>query len=254
MLILAALDQVNGGNGIARAVAAVCSVPEVVSHRGYGAPGAENTVRAFRDALEAGSEEVELDVHFTKDHQPVLMHDATVDRTTTGTGPVSGMTLSRFRALRTVDGEPPATLAEALELVRDSGGRTLVDLKEIPDAQDLRSLAGEYRRLDAYRWASLMSFSLPALRAVKSIPAHQGLLSRSAPSVSLARRFTFVGVRYDVLSRALAREYAAAGVAVYAWTPNDSGTWERLAGYDVQRVITDETPAYLAWAEARCEP
>lgn len=231
---------------------AICSAPGVVSHRGYQGAGPENTIRAFEGALDAGSDEVELDVHFTKDHHPVLMHDATVDRTTTGTGRVAHMTLARFRALRTADGERPATLAGALEAVRGRGGRVLIELKQVPDAQDLRSLRGQYRRLGAYRWARLMSFSRTALRAVASIPAPKGLLSDSAPRISLARKFAFVVIRYDHLTRARVRRYLDADVAVYAWTPNDRHTWRRLADYGVNRVVTDRTPAYLSWARASC--
>ncbi|MFF0574587.1 glycerophosphodiester phosphodiesterase [Streptosporangium saharense] len=250
--VLGMVTVVTTGRGDERTVPAGCPAPVVVSHRGYGPPGTENTVGAFRAALAAGSRQVELDVHFTRDHRPVLMHDATVDRTTTGTGRVSGMTLSRFRALRTLSGERPATLGEAFRLLRAGGGRTLLDLKEVPDAADLRSLAGEYHRMNAYRWASLMSFSLDALRAVRSIPARRGLLARTAPSVALARRFAFVGIRHDRLTEKLVRAYERAGVTVYAWTPNDPAAWRRLAGYGVERVVTDETPAYLAWATRLC--
>ncbi len=236
----------------AAAASASCSAPGVVSHRGYRSAGPENTIRAFEGALDAGSDEVELDVHFTKDHHPVLMHDATVDRTTTGTGRVADMTLARFRTLRTADGQRPATLAAALEVIRDRGGHVLVELKQVPDARDLRSLRDQYRRLNAYRWASLMSFSVSALRAVRSIPAPKGLLSDSAPRPSRVRNFAFVAIRYDSLTRARVREYLHDGVDVYAWTPNDRGAWRRLAAYGVNGVVTDRTPAYLAWARTAC--
>ena len=184
----------------------------------------------------------------------MLMHDARVDRTTTGTGRVSDMTLARFRELRTTDAQRPPTLSAALELVRGRAEEVLVELKEVPDAQDLRSLKRDYRRFDAYTWASLMSFSRPALEAVASIPARKGLLATTAPPLTLAGKFAFVVVRYDNLTEALTREYLDHGVAVYAWTPNDRSAWERLAGYGVDRVITNETSAYLAWARERCDP
>ncbi|MEV4187268.1 glycerophosphodiester phosphodiesterase [Streptosporangium canum] len=226
----------------------------MVSHRGYWAGGTENTVRAFEQALAAGSGRVELDVRFTEDHQPVLMHDATVDRTTSGTGRVSGMTLARFRELRTADGQRPPTLTEVLELLRGGAEEVLVELKEVPDAEDLRSLQDDYERSGAHRWASLMSFSPSALEAVRSIPARKGLLSTAAPPFSLAGKFSFIGVRYDNLSEALTREYRDHGMAVYAWTPDDESAWRRLAGYGVDRVITNETPAYLTWAREACQP
>ncbi|MDP9842559.1 glycerophosphodiester phosphodiesterase [Streptosporangium lutulentum] len=247
-----------GGTGEAHGVAlpdpSRCSTPGIVSHRGYWVKGVENTVKALDQALDAGSEQVEFDVHFTRDHHPVLMHDALVDRTTTGTGRISGMTLAQFRRLRTTDGQRPPTLSEAFTLARGRAEEVLVELKAVPDAQDLRSLKRDYHRFDAYRWASLMSFSLPALKAVTSVPARKGLLTTTAPPLTLARKFSFAGVRYDRLTRELTREYLDHGVAVYAWTPDDPSTWERLASYGVDRVITNETSAYLAWSREACEP
>ncbi|MFF5206096.1 glycerophosphodiester phosphodiesterase [Streptosporangium sp. NPDC000396] len=247
-----------GGAGethdVARPVSsASCSTPEVVSHRGYWAEAVENTIGAFEQALDAGSSRVELDVHFTKDHHPVLMHDDLVDRTTTGRGRVSGMTLARFGRLRTTDAQRPPTLSEALEFLQGGVEEVLIELKEVPDAQDLRALRSDYRRFGAYRWASLMSFFPSALEAVKSIPARKGLLSRTAPRLSLAMQFSFVGVRHDSLTRTLARAYLDHGVAVYAWTPNDESTWRRLAGYGIDSVITDETSAYLDWSWETCQ-
>ncbi|SNT21795.1 glycerophosphoryl diester phosphodiesterase [Streptosporangium subroseum] len=248
------LGGVGEAHGLALPAPSTCSTPGVVSHRGYRAGGVENTIKAFDRALDAGSEQIEFDVHFTKDHHPVLMHDALVDRTTTGTGRVSDMTLARFRELRTTDAQRPPTLSAALELARGRAEEVLVELKEVPDAQDLRSLKRDYRRFDAYTWASLMSFSRPALEAVASIPARKGLLATTAPPLALAGKFDFVVVRYDRLTEALTREYLDDDVAVYAWTPNDRSAWERLAGYGVDRVITNETSAYLAWARERCDP
>ncbi|MEV4251262.1 glycerophosphodiester phosphodiesterase family protein [Streptosporangium canum] len=99
-----------------------------------------------------------------------------------------------------------------------------------------------------------MSFSLPALKAVRSIPAHKGLLSTAAPPLSLAGKFSFTGIRYDNLSETLTREYRDHDVAVYAWTPNDESAWRRLADYGVDRIITDETSAYLTWAGETYHP
>ncbi|WP_433256503.1 glycerophosphodiester phosphodiesterase [Streptosporangium sp. CA-135522] len=253
---LAGLSMVAGSPGAAavRSSAPECPVPGVVSHRGYWAGTVENTERAFEQALDEGSPSVELDVRFTTDHQPVLMHDELVDRTTDGTGRVSGMTLARFRELRTTDGQHPPTLSDTLELLDGRVEELLVELKEVPDAQDLRSLQDDYRRFDAYRWASLMSFLPAALDAVKSIPARKGLLSTPAPRLSLAERFSFVGVRYDSLTPTLVDEYLDHGLTVYAWTPDDESSWRRLADYGVDHIITNETLAYLEWAREECLP
>ncbi|GAA1010154.1 glycerophosphoryl diester phosphodiesterase [Acrocarpospora pleiomorpha] len=235
---------------LTRSPQSACEVPGLISHRGWGT---ENTLTAFRRALDAGSDRVELDVRFTKDHHPVLMHDATVDRTTTTGGRVSDMTLARFRTLRTSDGQHPPTLGQALQLLRGRTKETLVELKEVPDAADLRSLRELYQRFSASAWASLTSFLPSALRAVDSIPARKGLLSVSAPPVTTAKEFSFVAVRYDNLSRTRVRAYRAAGATIYAWTPNSPRAWERLGEYGVHQIVTDQTPDYLAWAAQSCQ-
>src|SRR5918993_3646085 len=72
--------------------------PVNLAHRGASALAPENTIEAFRLAVEAGAGGLELDVHLTRDGHVVVLHDATVDRTTDGEGPVSEMTLEELRA------------------------------------------------------------------------------------------------------------------------------------------------------------
>jgi glycerophosphoryl diester phosphodiesterase len=73
--------------------------PVNLAHRGASALAPENTMEAFRLAVEAGAGGLELDVHLTRDGHIVVIHDATVDRTTNGTGAVSEMTLDDLRGL-----------------------------------------------------------------------------------------------------------------------------------------------------------
>ena len=73
--------------------------PVNLAHRGASALAPENTIEAFRLAVEAGAGGLELDVHMTRDGHTVVIHDATVDRTTNGSGAVSEMTLEELRGL-----------------------------------------------------------------------------------------------------------------------------------------------------------
>lgn len=70
----------------------------VVAHRGADAAAPENTMEAYRLAVEMGADAVELDVHLTADGKLALMHDETVERTTDLTGPIASMTLKQLRA------------------------------------------------------------------------------------------------------------------------------------------------------------
>jgi glycerophosphoryl diester phosphodiesterase len=72
----------------------------IIAHRGASSYAPENTLAAFDLALQMGGSHLELDVHLTRDDHLVIIHDDTLDRTTSGTGPVASQTLA---ALQTLD-------------------------------------------------------------------------------------------------------------------------------------------------------
>ncbi|MBM3214586.1 glycerophosphodiester phosphodiesterase [Candidatus Poribacteria bacterium] len=86
-----------------------------IAHRGASAHEPENTLRAFRRALELGADAIELDVHVSKDGELVVIHDAYVDKTTDGTGAVAEMASNELRRLDAGEGEPIPTLAEVID-------------------------------------------------------------------------------------------------------------------------------------------
>jgi glycerophosphoryl diester phosphodiesterase len=97
----------------------------VVGHRGTVKFAPENTLAAFRKAIELGADLLEVDVRETRDGHLVLMHDSTVNRTTNGTGRVAAMTLAEIKRLDAgswfspeFDGERVPTLREALVAIR----------------------------------------------------------------------------------------------------------------------------------------
>src|SRR5512136_2618397 len=73
------------------------SQPLVIAHRGSSATGPENTLAAFQLAAEQEADAIELDVDLTRDGQVIVMHDATIDRTTDGHGHVTDLTLDEIR-------------------------------------------------------------------------------------------------------------------------------------------------------------
>jgi len=89
-----------------------------IAHRGASAYEPENTLRAFARAIEMGATLIELDVHLSRDGYPVVIHDANLSRTTTGTGQVSDLTLDEIQCFDAGRGEHVPTLAEVIDLVR----------------------------------------------------------------------------------------------------------------------------------------
>ena len=94
----------------------------VAAHRGGAALWPENSLLAFRQALALGVDALEFDLHMTSDGELVVLHDPTLDRTTTGTGPVRDLKLADLAGVRlkTRDGavtdERIPTFAQLLEL------------------------------------------------------------------------------------------------------------------------------------------
>lgn len=105
----------------------------VAAHRGWRNKYPENTIEAFKAALTLDVDQLETDVRATKDGELVLIHDATVDRTTNGKGRVCDLTLAELRELDAGNGNKIPTLIELMELVKDHPTITLdVELKEYP--------------------------------------------------------------------------------------------------------------------------
>lgn len=93
----------------------------VIAHRGASAYEPENTLRAFRRAIELGADMSELDVHLSKDGHVVVRHDATVP-TSHGPRPIAEMTLDELGSWDAGQGERIPTLEQAIDTVRGRNG------------------------------------------------------------------------------------------------------------------------------------
>lgn len=89
----------------------------ITGHRGALGTEPENTLRSFRRAVADGCDEIELDLRVSTDGELVIMHDATVDRTTSGSGEVTGLTLAELRALDAGLAEQVPTWAETVAAI-----------------------------------------------------------------------------------------------------------------------------------------
>ena len=105
----------------------------VAAHRGDSYNYYENTMTAFKRAIESGADMIETDVHLTRDGYLVLIHDDKVDRTTNGQGRVDEMTFEQIRGLNAGDTssyEQIPTLEELLILVKDTDVTLNIEIKE----------------------------------------------------------------------------------------------------------------------------
>jgi len=232
--------------------------PLVVAHRGGAALAPENTLAALRRALDLEVDAVELDVRLSRDGHPVVIHDATVDRTMEATGRVRDLSLGALQALRPRGGRGggvPA-LREALALVR---GRARLFLEVKTDDGEARR-ALEERVLAVVAAAgpeaavTFVSFDLLCLRRLRelnrSVPL--GVLvswdffqahGRAAPDRLLEEarglRAQRVGIHHELAAPDLLEAVRAAGLAADVWTVDDAPAMRRFALLGVDAVTTD---------------
>ncbi|MFJ1970109.1 glycerophosphodiester phosphodiesterase [Streptomyces sp. NPDC087903] len=156
-----------------------------IGHRGVMGLEPENTLRSFVAAQQGGLDVIELDLHLSKDGALVVMHDADVDRTTDGTGPIAEKTLAELRSLDAGHGERVPVFEEVLDSVRSPLQA------EIKDVAAARALAEVMHRRDLVSRVEVSSFHDEAIAEI----------ARLVPGV----RTALIGSRFgpDIVDRAV---------------------------------------------------
>lgn len=237
--------------------------PLVAAHRGGALLWPENSLTAYRNALGLKVDFLETDVHLTADGQLAVIHDPTLDRTTSGTGPVSALSLAELRRvqLKGLDGAPTAdvvpTLAELLDLVAASPAGLLLEIKV--DAERRRYAGIEEKVLEQVvkvgllERAPIMGFQPDTIRRVRELePRAQTVLLVTRARVERERagaadlvRWTkdagaaVLGIQHTALVAALVTAARAAGLRVAAWTVNDEADIRRTIDLGADVVISD---------------
>ena len=197
----------------------------VVGHRGAAGVMPENTIKGFRYAIELGVDYVECDVHLSRDKQLMVMHDATVDRTTNGRGAIRDLTAARIRSLDAGQGEQDPLLDEVLETVRG----------EVHLLIELKGTGVEHAAVEAVKAQSMQeyvtftSFALERLALVREMGKEYrlGAILPNPTDFDLARAVELqavgIGIRYTNLCLRHVEAAHALGLEVRAWNPD---TWD----------------------------
>jgi glycerophosphoryl diester phosphodiesterase len=233
--------------------------PWVIGHRGASALAPENTLAAFRLAGELGAGFIEADLRATRDGAIIALHDASVDRTTPGRGPLTRFTLDELRELDAGSwfdprfaGERIPTLEEILDWSRKARLGLFLEIKGEPTGAFLETLLAGLERSGGHASAVVISFdpgTLAALRRLKPRAA-TGLLFdaalpdpvRAAEKAGAARLLP----RRDLMDPELVERAHRAGLAVVAWTVNETAEMRRLAALGVDGVMTDRPDRLIA--------
>ncbi len=240
----------------------------VVGHRGASGSAPENTLVSFELALRQGADAIEFDVQVSSDGVPVVIHDARLDRTTSGSGRVSEHRASvlrrldagswfnrRFpaRARERYTGLRIPLLAEVLAWVGERRCRAFVEIKDPTPGAEAKVLE-EIARASVWPLVTIISFDLATLRRVRQLGGQAPLgldVSRRLLAIRRARSVAATAVlpHYAIASRRFVRNAHRASLRVIPWTIDQPAWMRRRIEDGVDGIITN-FPARLAEVRA----
>jgi glycerophosphoryl diester phosphodiesterase len=244
--------------------------PLIIAHRGNSSQRPENTLASFASALEVGATFVEFDVQLTRDRKIVILHDPTLDRTTTGRGPVALLTFDEVRAFSAghpsvfgtaYERERVPSLAETLEFLKGRA-HVMLEIKTESVTDDAASgvealTLAEVRRAGMEKEVALISFDRRALvRCREQAPEiSRGHLFYRAEAGEMLNGCHEVAAEVcmpekGALSEDLRDRAREAGIKLATWVVDDPDELRTLERFDLYGLGSN-CPAVLLEALAR---
>lgn len=225
---------------------------QITAHRGYSAIAPENTIYAFEEAIEIGSDYIELDVQLTADEQLVVFHDKTIDRTTNGTGELNKYTyeeLQEFSAGKWFgkdDVFDDAKIILLSEVIENFGNDILFNI-EIKNHGNVSKTAEKTAEIiEEYgieRSCYVTSFSYDALKKIKKInpKIKTGLIANVASSTSFSqlKYIDAVSLNYIFINQSIVNMAHQNGKRVFVWTVDNRTDIQRMMAMGVDNIITN---------------
>ena len=228
----------------------------VIAHRGYSGEAPENTLAAFKKAIEANSDMIEFDIHFSKDRQIVVIHDETLERTTDGLGRVAEFPLAELKKFDAgfwfspdFKGERIPTLSEVLNLAK---GKILVNIEIKSPSHGLYSVSElaeqalkEVRQAGMLKDVLFSSFNPLALEKIREIEprAYVAILYHREwnfiAEITKGKSFEVLNLRKDFLNKEKIDRIKGLGMMVNVYTVNEEEELRKFVDWGVNGIITN---------------
>jgi glycerophosphoryl diester phosphodiesterase len=220
----------------------------IIGHRGAAALEPENTLRSIARAIEIGADAVEIDVRLSKDGEIVVIHDATVDRTTNGKGTVSSYTLEEIKRLDAGKGEKIPTLQEVIDFIDNRVG-LVIELKS-EEAQGAVVKLIQQNRMEETVY--VISFWHRLVKRVKEIDSQiktavlfagcpvDTCVATHASADALLMHYGFVDQRFVAMAH-------SEGVEVFVWNIDDRSLLEPYAQMGVDGIGSNDPGQLVAY-------
>jgi glycerophosphoryl diester phosphodiesterase len=219
--------------------------PLRIGHRGAAGHVLENTLGSIEKAIELGVDYVEIDLRLTRDGHVVVLHDPTVDRTTTGHGRIKDLTLAQVKRLKTKDGRHVPTLEDVLKITDGRVG-LMLELKIRGLAKPVTEIVERSGFRGPVIYASFHHKELSRVREWLPSATIMPLISRGriAPRIPAKLSASHVGIRFDRVVKPVVESLHAAGVQVFVFTVNAVDDIAHMTDIAVDGIISDRPEAF----------
>jgi len=218
----------------------------IIGHRGASGYEPENTLRSFQRALDMQVDMIELDVFVCKSGQVVVIHDATINRTTNGRGSIKNLTWRQLRHYKTAKGEHIPLLSEVLDLV-DQRAIVNIEIKDPQASKPVAQLIHEYITRDHWNPDNFIvsSFHQDVIQEFHSMyPAIKtGLIveNKKIDPIDTANELHahYVVLHYPLINKELIGRAHACRKKIFAYTVNSPTVAKKLQKLNIDGIITN---------------
>lgn len=215
--------------------------PLRIGHRGAAGHAPENTLKSIRTAIGFGVDQVEVDLRASRDGHLVVIHDETVDRTTSGKGKVADLPLAELTTLDAGCGQRIPTLDEVLELAQGRVG-LMLELKVSGMAVQTVEMVRQRRFTGAVIYASFLLHELILVRQTDADAKTLALfdeIPQDAVAQALTVHASHVGLNYKTATAQAMMAFHRAGLQIFVYTVNEPQDVLAMRPLGVDGIISD---------------
>jgi len=197
---------------------------KVFGHRGCAGLEPENTIRAFKRAIDLGVDLIEFDVRMTRDKKLVVIHDEKLDRTTNGIGFVKDFNFAEIRKFDAGKGEKIPSLEETINFLKNKKPIIVIEIKEPETTEKILEIIKKEKLEDK---VLIVSFWLDALKKLKKIDPKikTGVLfgKKVKNMISLIKEIKAdgLGLEYHSIDKEIVKDCHKENFKINAWTVNE---------------------------------
>ena len=216
----------------------------IMAHRGYNKKYPENTILAFRKAIEAKADYIELDVHFSADKEIVVIHNRTTGHVANKDLVVKNTNLDVLKSLDVGKGEKIPTLQEVFDLCKEKIGIN-IEIKDMNMAESVVNLVEKNGMGEDIMVSSQIHKEIAQVKKMNS-EINCATLEELGVSVKLVVKRVLkinadsINLPAIVTTKKLCSQAHASGILVNPWTPDKPKEWERLINNGVDSIITND--------------